>query len=162
MKEAVSRSPPLITDVCRIYGVQNRILLYGGQQFTFLLLVLFIVWRFCFNCYAPKSSAIKIMVMKIIVGVRVIPLISKQLASPPMVAKIAQIKSPRVIKIFVIKHTQLCYTACAEATSFLRSSCGHPQVQTVPSSAWDAPCPVVTPSLKGLGSAFSVFELNMD
>ena len=54
---------------------------------------------------------------------------------------------------------QFCYTAEAEATSFLRNSCGHPQVQTVPSSAWDAPCPVVTPSLKGLGSAFSVFTL---
>jgi len=41
---------------------------------------------------------------------------------------------------------QFCYTAEAEATSFLRSSYGHPQVQTVPSTAWVAPCPVVTPS----------------
>ena len=30
--------------------------------------------------------------------------------------------------------------------SFLPTSCGHPQVQTVPSSQGDAPCPVVTPS----------------
>ena len=59
--------------------------------------------------------------------------------------------------IFLIIITQFCYTAYAEATSFLHSSCGHPQVQTVPSSARDAPCPVVTPSLKGLGSAFSVY-----
>jgi len=73
-----------------------------------------------------------------------------------MVAKIAYIKSPSVVKIMVIRHTQICYTAKAEATSFLRSSYGHPQVQTVPSSTWDAPCPVVTPSPKGLGSAFSV------
>ena len=55
--------------------------------------------------------------------------------------------------------TQFCYTAKADAMSFLHSSYGRPQVQTAPSSAWDAPCPVVTPSLKGLGSAFSVFTL---
>ena len=57
--------------------------------------------------------------------------------------------------MFLTIITQICYTAKAEATSFLRSSYGHPQVQTVPSSTGDAPCPVVTPSLKGLGSAFS-------
>ena len=36
----------------------------------------------------------------------------------------------------------------AVAMSFLHNSCSHPQVQTVPSSTWDAPCPVVTPSPK--------------
>jgi hypothetical protein len=41
---------------------------------------------------------------------------------------------------------QSCYTAVAEAASFLRNSCSHLQVQTVPSSQRDAPCPVVTPS----------------
>ncbi len=41
-----------------------------------------------------------------------------------------------------------------EATSFLRSSYGHPQVQTVPSTTWVAPCPVVTPSPKGLARRF--------
>ncbi len=40
--------------------------------------------------------------------------------------------------------------------SFLHNSYGHPQVQTVPSTARAAPYPVVTPSLDGLGSAFSV------
>lgn len=42
----------------------------------------------------------------------------------------------------------------SEATSFLRSSYGHPQVQTVPSTTWVAPCPVVTPSPKGLARRF--------
>ena len=56
--------------------------------------------------------------------------------------------------IFLIIITQFCYTAKAEATSFLRSSYGHPQVQTVPSSARDAPCPVVTPSRMGLARHF--------
>ena len=32
---------------------------------------------------------------------------------------------------------------------FPPTSCGYPQVQTVPSSQWDAPCPVVTPSPDG-------------
>ena len=32
------------------------------------------------------------------------------------------------------------------AVSFLYSSCSHLQGQTVPSTAWAAPCPVVTPS----------------
>ena len=41
------------------------------------------------------------------------------------------------------------------AASFLRSSCDHPQDQTVPSTSGAAPCPVVTPSHYGLGSAFS-------
>jgi hypothetical protein len=51
---------------------------------------------------------------------------------------------------------QICYTADAAAMSFLHSSCSHLQVQTVPSSAWDAPCPVVTPScFRRLGSALS-------
>ena len=50
--------------------------------------------------------------------------------------------------------TQFCYTAKAEAMSFLHSSYGHPQVQTVPSSARDAPCPVVTPSRMGLARHF--------
>ena len=49
---------------------------------------------------------------------------------------------------------QICYTANAEAMSFLHSSCSHLQVQTVPSSAWDAPCPVVTPSHGGLARHF--------
>ena len=56
--------------------------------------------------------------------------------------------------IFLITITQFCYTAKAEAASFLRSSYGHPQVQTVPSSTWDAPCPVVTPSRMGLARHF--------
>ena len=55
-QKAVSRSPPPITDVCRIYGVQNRILLYGGQLLTFLLF--FLEWCIFFNCYPPKRSAI--------------------------------------------------------------------------------------------------------
>lgn len=33
--------------------------------------------------------------------------------------------------------------------SFLPASCGRPQAQAVPSSRWDAPCPVVTPSPAG-------------
>ena len=65
-------------------------------------------------------------------------------------------KTIGIIFLIIFIRFQICYTAKAEATSFLRSSYGHPQVQTVPSSARDAPCPVVTPSQKGLGSAFSV------
>ena len=38
--------------------------------------------------------------------------------------------------------------------SFPPISYGHPQVQTVPSSQKDAPCPVVTPSLWGLARRF--------
>ena len=79
------------------------------------------------------------------------------------VAKTVEANFRTLFVIFLIVILlQYCYTAYAEATSFLRSSCGHPQVQTVPSSAWDAPCPVVTPSQKGLGSAFSVFTLWKD
>lgn len=56
---------------------------------------------------------------------------------------------------------QFCYTAIAEAMSFLHSSCSHLQVQTVPSSTWDAPCPVVTPScIYRLGSALSAINDN--
>ena len=56
---------------------------------------------------------------------------------------------------------QTCYTTIAEAMSFLHSSCSHLQVQTVPSSAWDAPCPVVTPScIYRLGSALSAINDN--
>ena len=52
-----------------------------------------------------------------------------------------------------------CYTAVAEAASFLCSSYSHLQVQTVPSSSRDAPCPVVTPSRRnGLGSALSALK----
>lgn len=59
--------------------------------------------------------------------------------------------------ILILCH--LCYTADAAAMSFLHSSCSHLQVQTVPSSAWDAPCPVVTPScFCRLGSALSVYS----
>lgn len=47
-----------------------------------------------------------------------------------------------------------CYTTIVEATSFLCDSCSHLQVQTVPSSTWDAPCPVVTPSRWGLARRF--------
>ena len=62
--------------------------------------------------------------------------------------------------VLFILFAQLCYTAFAEVASFLYDSYGRPQVQTVPSSAWDAPCPVVTPSRDGLGSAFSAHLLN--
>ena len=153
VNESGEPKPTAITDVCRIYGVQNHILLYSGKLLTFLFF--FLELCIFFNCYATKRSA------RIIKGnTRTsgdAPQIVRKSAIQPMMVSTAQAKSPRVIKIFVIKSTQLCYTACAEATSFLRSSCGHPQVQTVPSSTWDAPCPVVTPSLKGLGSAFSVY-----
>ena len=40
----------------------------------------------------------------------------------------------------------ICYITLVMVASFLCNSCGHPQDQTVPSSVWDAPCPVVTPS----------------
>ena len=60
-----------------------------------------------------------------------------------------------VLNFFDFIHSfPVCYTAEAEATSFLHSSCSHPQVQTVPSSTWDAPCPVVTPSLRGSARHF--------
>ena len=97
--------------------------------------------------------------------------ISVLMAEPPIFAVISLSYSLTVAKtvetnfrtlfviFLIVILLQCCYTACAEATSFLRSSYGHLQVQTVPSSARDAPCPVVTPSLKGLGSAFSVFYI---
>ena len=47
------------------------------------------------------------------------------------------------------------------ATAFLRSSYGHPQAQTVPSTTWVAPCPVVTPSRIGLGSALSAYNYDI-
>ena len=54
---------------------------------------------------------------------------------------------------------QACCPAGAGAPSFLRNSCSRLQVQTVPSSAWDAPCPVVTPSHQGLARRFLLFSL---
>ena len=57
--------------------------------------------------------------------------------------------------------SQFCYTAKTEAMSFLHSSYGRPQVQTVPSSARDAPCPVVTPSHMGLARHFLFFTFVM-
>jgi hypothetical protein len=70
---------------------------------------------------------------------------------PPNYFAAAYIDRGRIVLIMLV---QDCYTAKAEATSFLRSSYGHPQVHTVPSSARDAPCPVVTPSQKGLARHF--------
>ena len=83
------------------------------------------------------------------------------LAKPPQTVIAAYRRSAITLMNFMTMFTQYCYTAVAEAASFLRSSCSHLQVQTVPSSTWDAPCPVVTPSLvKGLGSALSVKSQN--
>ena len=67
-------------------------------------------------------------------------------ANPPQTVIAAYRRSAITLIIFMIVFTQFCYTAIAEVVSFLYDSCSHLQVQTVPSSTWDAPCPVVTPS----------------
>ena len=95
--------------------------------------------------------------IKILVGTK--PQMVTMLANPPQTVKAAYRRSAITFINFMTMFTQFCYTAIAEAVSFLYSSCSHLQVQTVPSSLWDAPCPVVTPSRIGLGSAFSATAL---
>ena len=59
---------------------------------------------------------------------------------------------PRIVERTVL--IQICCPARAGVPSFPRRSCSRLQVQTVPSSQWDAPCPVVTPSHTGLARRF--------
>ena len=84
--------------------------------------------------------------------------VSTPINYPPKTDKI--VKAACWILIF-FNRFQTCYTTIAEAMSFLHSSCSHLPVQTVPSSPWDAPCPVVTPSyFHRLGSALSAINDN--
>ena len=79
---------------------------------------------------------------------------------PPLFMQKSALKGG-VLNFIFFNRFQTCYTTIAEAMSFLHSSCSHLQVQTVPSSPWDAPCPVVTPSyFHRLGSALSAINDN--
>ena len=96
------------------------------------------------------------------------PLLSTRSRRAPITAfgRESRIYPPQTLSVeampfaFFMLLDQFCYTAKAEAASFLRSSCGRPQVQTVPSTAWVAPCPVVTPSRKGLARRCLLFQCN--
>ena len=92
------------------------------------------------NCFLIASAISALMVENPIFAVI-------SLSYSLTVAKTVEAKS-RIFLAFltILIPVQFCYTAIAEVVSFLYDSCSHLQVQTVPSSAWDAPCPVVTPS----------------
>lgn len=78
-------------------------------------------------------------------------------AEIPNSPRIAGIPPPAANILFMgayIAVIHICYAIYLVAASFLYGSYGHPQVQTVPSTAWAAPCPVVTPSLLGLARRF--------
>ena len=92
------------------------------------------------NCFLIASAISALMVENPIFAVI-------SLSYSLTVAKTVEAKS-RIFLAFltILILVQFCYTADAEVASFLCDSCSHLQVQTVPSSTWDAPCPVVTPS----------------
>ncbi len=58
------------------------------------------------------------------------------------------------MSVFFIPSIQIVTPPNGVDESFPLISYGHPQVQTVPSTTWVAPCPVVTPSHKGLARRF--------
>lgn len=119
-----------------------------GSNLTFFLDFLFINSSFLnLNCTQVNITAtvsVQIMMTEFAVEIPNNPMI---VGIPPLAAS----------KLFardymVVIHN--CYTTLVVAASFLYGSYGHPQVQTVPSTAWVAPCPVVTPSLPGLARRF--------
>ena len=92
------------------------------------------------NCFLIASAISALMVENPIFAVI-------SLSYSLTVAKTVEAKSRIFLAILTILIlVQFCYTAIAEVVSFLYDSCSRLQVQTVPSSTRDAPCPVVTPS----------------
>ena len=92
------------------------------------------------NCFLKASAISALMVENPIFAV--ISLSYSLTVAKTVEANVLTFRSVLAILILF----QFCYTAIAEVASFLRNSCSRLQVQTVPSSTRDAPCPVVTPS----------------
>ena len=83
------------------------------------------------------------------------PIVAKSDGTPPQaVIKLLTAYGNKYKKKALIIFIRQLLHLFEMAASFLCSSYGHPQAQTVPSTAWAAPCPVVTPSLPGLARRF--------